>query len=293
MKQIDVKKLEKIKDKHLKYCKDLIPEIDSETCNLLCCENPFDFANTNPENPRCKYLKKDYWSFVDENIDYEKFYASFRTPQNAPKRNKDWNGIELLKALNIVVCPYCGMNYISPICKDKRSAMVKGVATFDHYLSKKDYKFLALNLYNLIPSYKNCNSTFKHDNPKVVINPFIDEVENNITFYINSKNIVKELLHHPTKFEIDIIYDITKELVKNHVDVLCLKDRYNYFSSVAKSLIIKRYRYNDSFLTKLEQIFKNFSKIQFEQDLIKQDILSNDEVFSKFKSDIWKQLSQK
>lgn len=293
MKQIDVKKLEKIKDKHLEYCRNLIPDIEPDICELLCCKDPFDFTNINPENPKNKYLKKDYWNFVDGNIDYEKFYTSFRSPHCAPKRNKDWNGIELLKAIEVDVCPYCGMNYISSISKDKKSGNIRAVATFDHYLPKADYKFLALNLYNLIPSCKNCNSTFKLKNSKHIINPFLAEVEQRLTFYIDCKNIIKEILKTENKPQIDIIYDPSDELVKNHVNVLSLKERYNYFSNIAKSLIIKRYKYNNSFLTKLENIFKNFSKIQFEQDIIKQDIISKDEVFSKFKSDIWKQLSKK
>ena len=91
MKQIDVKKLEKIKDKHLEYCRNLIPDIEPDICELLCCKDPFDFTNINPENPKNKYLKKDYWDFVDRNIDYEKFYTSFRSPHCAQKLNKTWN----------------------------------------------------------------------------------------------------------------------------------------------------------------------------------------------------------
>lgn len=55
MKQIDVKKLEKIKDKHLEYCRNLIPGIELDICELLCCKDPFDFTNINPENPKNKY----------------------------------------------------------------------------------------------------------------------------------------------------------------------------------------------------------------------------------------------
>ena len=115
MKKINNEKLERIKKTHLKYCKSLFPKkmISEDLCKLLCCENPFDFSVINPPNPKCKYLKKKYWKYVtSDQYDYSKFYNSFRTPSAAPKRNINWHGIKLLEALDISVCPYCGINYI-------------------------------------------------------------------------------------------------------------------------------------------------------------------------------------
>lgn len=254
MKRIDVRKIEEIRKRHFDYCMGLAPQNnqklkDENICWRLCCENPFDFTNTNPKNLRHKYLRQEYWEFVDSDINYEKYYASFRTPEKAPLRNKKWNGIELLKSLKVDVCPYYGLNYISPI--SKRGNKVRAVATLDHYLPKSQYKFLALNLYNLIPSCKNCNSTFKRSDARPVVHPFFEALEDNITFYLKSKSIIEELFNQESKPEIGILYDINNQLLHNHNDVLSLETRYNYFSNLVKSLIIKRHRYNYSYLTKL------------------------------------------
>lgn len=295
MKKIAIPNLDEIKEKHFKYCKQLTPlngrKIDDKLCRFLCCENPFDMENFNPQKPESIELIKDYRKYIGSGIDYKKFYASFRTPDLAPKRNEKWNGIELLKSLKVEVCPYCGMNYISPIVK--KDGKLRAVATLDHYLPESVFNFLALNLYNLIPSCKNCNSTFKLNSSKSILHPYFLAPEDFINFSIEPEDVTEEILYKDSKPKIALIYDAENELIKNHNEVLMLQARYEYFSNIAKTLIAKRRKYTDSYLSQLESVFKNFSKIQFEKDLINQDFYSKDEIFSKFKSDIWKQLSKK
>lgn len=289
MKKIDIKKIEQIKEKHFNYCKTLKPfnhkKIDEEVCYLLCCENPFNFEQVDCKNKDYKYIKKDYYKYVgDESISYESQYTSFRTQT---ERNMEWNGVKLIEHLGIDVCPYCGLNYISTVNKENGKCIT--TATFDHYLPKSKYKFLALNLYNLIPVCKNCNSTFKGAEEKRIINPYFDAVEDNITF--NIKNLLKQILNNNVEPEIEILYDPTDEKIENHCNILLLYERYNYFKNLIKSLIYKRCKYNKNYLKQIKDILADFSILQFEKSLIVQDILSKNEPFLKFKKDIWKQLS--
>lgn len=293
MKKIDRTKVEKIKDKHFEYCKNLRPsqnhKIDDEICYFLCCEDPFDFNNLNPPQNDFKFLKREYWNFINSPtaISYKNQYTNFRTQT---ERNERWNGVKLIEELGVDICPYCGLNYISSI--EKKDGKIITTATFDHYLPKCDkYAFLALNLYNLIPACRNCNSVFKGKSEERIVNPYFDAVEDNITFHIYNDNLIKSILEDKVAPTIEVLYDSDNEIVDNHCKALSICDRYNNFKNIIKTLIQKRYRYNKKYLEELENLLDNFSRSLFERDIIKQDIFSEDEVFSKFKADIWKQIS--
>ena len=72
--------------------------------------------------------------------------------------NKDWNRHKLLSLIGIEVCPYCQRNYISSYEENNDE---KTTADLDHFYPKSLYPFLALSLYNFIPSCQICNSRFK------------------------------------------------------------------------------------------------------------------------------------
>lgn len=293
MRKIDSAKIEQIKEKHFEYCIKLRPsqrrKIDEHICRLLCCENPFDFNNFNSAQDDFKFLNSQYWEFIKENptISYENQYTYFRTQT---EENASWNGVKLLEELGVDVCPYCGLNYISSV--EKKNGEIITIATFDHYLPKSGkYASLALNLYNLIPSCKNCNSTFKGSNEQRIINPYFHALEDYITFHINNDNLIEYILDNKIAPRVEVLYDPSNETVDNHCNILSISDRYNNFKNLLKTLILKRYRYNKKYLEELENVLDNFSRTQFEKDIIKQDTFSSDEIFSKLKTDIWNQIS--
>ena len=87
--------------------------------------------------------------------------------------------------LNINNCPYCNRNYTSilKLSPNKEQAskfkylknepIVKKkyiLPSFDHYLPKSKYPYLALTLWNLIPTCEYCNSKLKHDKPTLIVN---------------------------------------------------------------------------------------------------------------------------
>lgn len=65
----------------------------------------------------------------------------------------------ILNAMNITVCPYCNRQYITSLTADGKDI---NTGDIDHFYLKNVYPYLALSVYNFIPSCQICNSRFKH-----------------------------------------------------------------------------------------------------------------------------------
>lgn len=91
---------------------------------------------------------------------------------------------------NLKVCPYCNRNYIPVVSYDEKNGKKKVLAPeMDHFYPKSKYPYLAFSFYNLIPICNTCNSRFKSDNVKDILNPYKEGFENNIKFKLNGTNI--------------------------------------------------------------------------------------------------------
>lgn len=282
MKQINKDLIEKIKEKHLNYCSSLPKikkqSISNEDMRILFVEDPFDFNSPEP------HTKIDFRQKYG-NYDFEKQYDTFRK-----SKNKTWNGVRLIKTLNVQVCPYCGINYFSTVSKYKGNEI--SVATFDHYLPKETYGMLALNLYNLIPCCKNCNSTFKGKEDKRIVHPYFYSIEENIKFKLDSTKSINFILNNSNDIKIDIENKSSdtkfKFLFAEHEKVIALKPRYEYFQGIAKSTIKKKIYYNQAYIKELTRYSElELKEEEIKQMLLRQDIFNEDEPFLKFKNDIW------
>ena len=67
------------------------------------------------------------------------------------------NKNRFVKNLGLRVCPYCGRSYIFGIEPQRSKKTVKVKPQIDHFLPKSQFPFLALNFYNMIPSFTPCN----------------------------------------------------------------------------------------------------------------------------------------
>ena len=286
MKQIKINEetLEYIKKKHLKYCKDVLKKNDIQVnrhdYKPLFIEFPFDKNfNVNPSY-ETKYKGK---------YDFRKLYTGFRTPQG--KMKKEWCASQLIEKLGVKVCPYCGQQYFGLIPdKDIKEYKISEV-TLDHFLPQNRYKYLALNIYNLIPVCKTCNSTYKGQHKEVLLHPFFESLHDNINFSLDNITIPNFLLNKDIDVNIENVSESNiKERVDNQIELLRLKDRHKYYQDIIKSLIYKRIAFNHPYLQQLSK-FLQLSNINIEQMLLRQDIFGENEPFLKFKSDIWKQIS--
>lgn len=282
MKQIDIRKLDEIKERHFEYCKDLseVAHLSDEKKEILFIKSPFT-AKMNAK----RLYQRDY-----KNIDLSNAYQKFREY----KKTK-WNGVDLIKELGVTICPYCGMNYFSTVSKSESGRTVS-VATLDHYIPKESYPMLALNIYNLIPCCKNCNSTFKGTSTAKIINPYFYSLENNLKFKVSIQNLKNFISDENSKYEIEVENRAkdkrVRTMVKEHIRVLSIKERYQYFETIAKSILKKKVYYNNTRISELESFEELFKKGDIEKMLICQDIFNENEPFLKFKNDIWNQFSE-
>lgn len=76
-------------------------------------------------------------------------------------RNGVWSAYKLCSKAGNSMCPYCQLVGISTVIRD---GGVSGTRPqLDHYYCRSKFPFLALSLYNLVPSCVDCNSTLKAD----------------------------------------------------------------------------------------------------------------------------------
>lgn len=281
MKKINLtnEELNKIKQKHLDFCKKHVKykklNLSEEDCRKLFIENPFD-ENMNLKRGYGKFRRgKTKMNFITK-------YESFRSPK--PKKEPEWSGAKYIQALKINVCPYCGQQYFS-IVKNKLGNYI-AEATLDHYYDKSEYPFLALNLYNLIPVCKNCNSSFKLDKSEHIVNPYIEALDDSIYFELNNLDISNYL--NQDNIDVKILHTEAQNVI-NHLNILELEKRYNYYQNIIKSTIYKRVKYNSNYINQISKV-TGISSDFLEASLIKQDLFSENEPFLKLKSDIWEQI---
>lgn len=184
----------------------------------------------------------------------------------------------LLRNLNVRVCPYC--NQIYTVTLPSREELEKGEefkttrATFDHFYAKSKYPYLAVSLFNLVPSCGVCNLNKTDSNPKIVY-PYEQEFGKDAVFRLipvlpeeaNRQNrYILNFLHGESDF-----FNI-KFMGKNDICLqgeASLKDRLSDIENVdLRERIIKSIG-----TFKLEEIYK-----EHKQEV--KDILRNRYIFS-------------
>ena len=204
--------------------------------------------------PNKLFIYKEY--LPNKLFHYEKLYKG------------NWNRHELLSLMGIEVCPYCQRNYISNYEdyeeNNKKMKTKKTTAHLDHFYPKAHYPFLALSLYNFIPSCQVCNSVFKK----------AKEVQNSIYLheegfdelgvkFRTSKETVDAILEKNSDFSVEIdcknIEDKEKEnKVKKSIDNLGLDKVYKKsHNQYIQDLLYTVKKYPESYLETCGEIFRN------------------------------------
>ncbi|WP_260958501.1 HNH endonuclease [Pseudomonas citri] len=102
------------------------------------------------KNKTSEALQKEFNDACEKLFDYGRF---------ATKSNRDWSAYKLCMSSSYRMCPYCQQSLAVTIYKDHKSSSLR--PTLDHFYPKSEYPYLALSLYNLIPSCHTCNSSLK------------------------------------------------------------------------------------------------------------------------------------
>lgn len=191
---------------------------------------------------------------------------------------------DVLKKLNIDVCPYCNRQYISTYLDPDG----KTRPTLDHFYSKKQYPYLSNSFFNLIPSCYSCNSSFKGKIEftfKTHIHPFTECFDGIVKFSINFKkgentaDYIAQFYHNNDTLDIGFEYLVPPNSKKyqkafRNIKTFHLKNIYNRFhKDMVVELLQKQAIYNTSGYAK--SLATTFPKLfNSENDILKM-ILGN------------------
>ncbi|RBQ31802.1 hypothetical protein CRU92_06220 [Arcobacter sp. FW59] len=166
--------------------------------------------------------------------------------------------------IEVYTCYYCNIDFINTFKKNNET---KNAFTLDHVLEKADYPFLALSLYNLVPSCYVCNSKVKDSEI-----PFDNFSPTNKNFDFDERVKFKSFISN-SNLKIEKEEDFYIKLIENYsnkydeyIKSLNLNDRYDYHKYKVLEMIQKRREYPDSRIKELSDLTKKT------QEEIKQDL---------------------
>ena len=220
--------------------------------------------------------------------------------------NKDWNRHKLLSLIGIEICPYCQRNYISSY---EESNDEKTTADLDHFYPKSLYPFLALSLYNFIPSCQICNSRFKgNKDTRDSIYPYEEGFDELGVKFKTSKEVISEILgERYSDFYVKIDYENLKnkedgEKVKNSIENLGLDRVYKKsHNQYIQNLLYNIEKYLENYLENCVEMFESNvdKKKQLEEyfkDIVKEPYrkrIENGEPLAKLTKDILEEFNIK
>jgi len=210
-------------------------------------------------------ITKNLFERISKIFNYQSFVNS----------KSDWGAYHLTKDLKVDVCPYCNRNYTHTLEDNGKTR-----PELDHFYPKSKYPFLALSIYNLIPSCHVCNSNFKRDidfYSDIHVHPheesfsdsgrFIIKTDDSkgsledyiLSYYANSKKHLFEIDLKITTSNLDL-----KNKITNSNRTFNITSLYNLHKSIAHDILIKSKLYNKERLKELFRI--DFNGIQLFQD---------------------------
>ncbi|MCD4667794.1 MAG: HNH endonuclease [Sulfurimonas sp.] len=161
---------------------------------------------------------------------------------------------KLVNLTNIKVCPYCNRNFIVNFDKNKTTVEL------DHYYPKNNYPYLAISLYNLIPSCHTCNH--KKHRKKLKIYPYKESIND----YIKFSFTVNKLPFKADNIDLLIIKKENtrknRKKINNYEKVFNISTLYENHKDIVSELLQKKEIYSDSYIDDLMKkyegtLFKN------------------------------------
>ena len=170
--------------------------------------------------------------------------------------SKKWNRNEFLNLLGIEVCPYCNRQYITVFNKENKN---RSTADLDHYYAQSEYPFLALSIYNFIPSCAICNRNFKKARNEEIIYPYdecFEDIDLKFTTKFNEDSDFTYLLGEDLKFDL-VFTEVSKEdeekinRAQNSKEIFNLENVYQSHKIYVQGLIKRFYFYNESWIEEI------------------------------------------
>lgn len=197
--------------------------------------------------------------------------------------NDNWGAYKYVESIGVRVCPYCNRAFIDIINEPKGKTRPE----LDHYYPKSEYPFLALSLYNLIPSCHVCNSNFKGSinfYTEIHIHPYEDSLHDYGKFVIleDSNNLtVDKIIQTESeikKIDFDLVsrdHSKKSKEFENNKSTFHLKELYNMHKDYAIEILYKSKLYNKDRLDDLKKIKVNPGEILLNEADFDRLILGN------------------
>ena len=171
----------------------------------------------------------------------------------------------IISKLDLKTCPYCNIGFVYNRTKDRAQAQL------DHFYNKNKYPYLAISLYNLIPSCPSCNH-IKGEKP-LNISPFDENYDFQKNIKISYIPQSCEFLSTNNKKSIKInIKTNENDNITEDIDTLKLEDLYQPMSDYALEIIKKAQLYPQS---KIHELREEFSHLFSSEEELKQVIFGN------------------
>lgn len=155
---------------------------------------------------------------------------------------------ELVARLNITVCPYCNQQYIQAFYDHKG---YRYLGDLDHFIPKSCMPLFSLSIRNFVPCCKSCNQMFKKNNPRPILNPWIDGFDDDINlnlYYRDVDAIIGANANMEMRWEPSPRAKKKKQekiaLAENNVKLFRLNETYEYHKCDIQLALKRRYRTN-------------------------------------------------
>ena len=160
------------------------------------------------------------------------FYNSFSDSDEA---------YEILKIINANVCPYCNRQYTFTARKNE----VRSRPQFDHFYPKSLYPYLAVSVYNLIPSCALCNHGKRQVSPDNILYPYEESFDGK-SIYFEIEGIVPFILGVAPNINVNLeSLSDNKPIIDTYNKEMKISILYEGHSKYIADLIYKKYIFND------------------------------------------------
>jgi 5-methylcytosine-specific restriction endonuclease McrA len=210
---------------------------------------------------------------------FEKVLEDIFDYKGFTQKTSGWSAYDLVSELDVNVCPYCNRSFVSILkIENKRTRPV-----LDHYYAKSLYPYLALSLFNLIPSCYVCNSSFKGDTDfyrQEAIYPYEEEFSDFAIFKTDFNETepfdYRYLLGISKEFQISIVNNATDKETRNKintsVETFALDAIYNKHQDVVRDLIRNAVVNNTS---RINEIYNSFPDLFNSREDVMQSLYLN------------------
>jgi len=223
-----------------------------------------DYIDTHKQRVQLSKNEKDYFLTL---------YSRFNKPA-------------FIQKLNTTVCPYCNRNYIFNFnTSNKQNA----TAQLDHFFDKSTYSYLAISLYNLVPSCATCNQR-KSSKKLEILYPYLESFDKKAKFTLK---INKSTFYHSQE-GFSLAIESSDKQTQKSIEVFNLEPLYQNHKDIALELIQKEAIYSESYIDELLNqyegtLFKNREDVL---RLVSGGYISNDEIHKRPLSKLIKDISQ-